>query len=278
MLAIGYAVQVQLRAGEIIDDKVELLRPLGVGGMGSVWVARHLGLATEVAVKVIALNKAGVVTQTRLARFRREAKLAAKISCPHVVQIFDYGVFRDVPYIVMELLEGQSLADRLESQGRLPLRQVGALVVQLAKALTAAHAQGVIHRDLKPANVFLLDSGYKLFAKLLDFGVAKQADGQDPRLTATGALVGTPHYMSPEQLTTTKAVDHRADLWALAVVAYHALTGSVPFSGRNIGSLSIAVVDGRFLPVSTRLGGDNAVRCKPTISSFGTRWDHRWMV
>ncbi len=252
----------QRAPGTQINDKVRLLRPLGKGGMGSVWVAEHSGLDAKVAVKL--LDK---VSERSLARFCREASLAAKIKSPHVVHTFDFGATDEgAPYIVMELLEGCSLGQRLEQQGPLTARQCATMVAQLCKALSAAHAVGIVHRDIKPDNIFLVDSGYKMFVKLLDFGVAKQTqDSDDPsgRLTSTGAIVGTPYYMSPEQLVSTKDVDHRADLWSVAVVAYRALTGRVPFAGNNIASLSVAVATGRFTPISSLL---------PTIGSEMDMW------
>ncbi len=244
----------QRAPGTKINDKVRLLRPLGKGGMGSVWVAEHSGLDAKVAVKL--LDK---VSERSLARFCREASLAAKIKSPHVVRTFDFGATQEgVPYIVMEMLEGSSLAEHLEEHGAMAPPQCASMVAQLCRALSAAHAIGIVHRDIKPANIFLVDSGYKMFVKLLDFGVAKQTqDSDDPAggLTSTGAIVGTPYYMSPEQLVSTKHVDHRADLWSLAVVAYRALTGRVPFTGPNIASLSIAVATGGFKPVSALMPG-----------------------
>jgi len=246
----------KLGAGTPVSDKVTLVRPLGKGGMGSVWVGRHSGLETDVAVKFISVNQA---SHRQLARFKREASLAAKIKSPHVVQIFDYGATVDgTPYMVMELLRGMTLADQLDRGTIISLRDAALLVSQLAKALGAAHELGIVHRDVKPANIFLLESGYQLYAKLLDFGVAKQTGPAVESVTVTGALVGTPHYMSPEQLLSLKDVDHRADLWALAVVTYHALTGTVPFSGKTIAALGIAVSEGRFAPVSSLL--DDAPR------------------
>ncbi|MBI4705015.1 MAG: protein kinase, partial [Deltaproteobacteria bacterium] len=244
-----------LAPGSQITDSLRLVKPLGRGAMGSVWVADHLALDTQVAVKFIAAGRDD--GESSGVRFAREASLAAKIGSPHVVRIFDHGLTADrTPYIVMELLGGESLAARLERSGRLGLREVGLLVSQVAEALASAHALGIVHRDIKPANLFLLKTGYELFVKVLDFGVAKQA-GHGPlrELTESGAIVGTPHYMSPEMLLDSRAVDRRADLWALAVVAYRAVAGRLPFEGDSLPALAIAINEGAFEPPSVLAGG-----------------------
>jgi serine/threonine-protein kinase len=231
-----------------VTRNVKLVRPLGKGGMGSVWVGEHTTLDTEVAVKFISPEHAE--KKRFVARFRREASSAAKIKSPHVVQVFDHGITEErVPYIVMELLEGESLAKRLRRE-RLSPREVAMLVAQVSKVLTTAHDLGIVHRDLKPDNLFLVESGYELFVKVLDFGIAKQLTQELNEITDTGAMVGTPYYMSPEMLLSPKDADHRADLWALAVVAYHATTGELPFRGETLAALSVAVNDGAFTPPS----------------------------
>jgi serine/threonine-protein kinase len=238
----------KLAPGMHVSDKVRLVRPLGAGGMGSVWVADHLTLESTVAVKFVTRDG----DPRNLARFKREASLAAKINSPHVVRIFDFGAMDEgPPYIVMELLEGEPLSVRLERETRMPLDEVVLVVQQVAVALDAAHGVGIIHRDIKPANIFLVDSHYQLFVKLLDFGIAKQSGLDVSTLTVSGAVVGTPLYMSPEQLLSTRKVDHRADLWSLAVVAYHAITGQVPFRGKTMPALTLAVTEGRFPPPSS---------------------------
>ena len=236
--------------GMLVTSNVRLVRPLGSGGMGSVWLARHLTLDTEVAVKFIAEQER---EERLLERFRREASLAARLKSPHVVQMFDHGLAGDgdAPYIVMELLRGESLAQRLARTQRLTPREVVLLVSQVAKVLREAHALGIVHRDLKPTNLFLLDSGYELFVKVLDFGIAKHRASEPSTLTDSLTLVGTPQYMSPEALMSSRDVDHRADLWALSVVAYQCLTGEVPFRGETLSSLTIAIHEGFFAPPSS---------------------------
>ncbi len=238
-----------------ITPRVRLRRELGRGGMGSVWVARHEGLDSDVAVKFIAPKH--VEKSDAVERFRREASTAAKLANPHVVKVFDHGVSDDGhPFIVMELLKGESLSQRIARKGPLGPGPTSVLVTQVAQVLTEAHALGIVHRDLKPANLFLVASGYELFVKVLDFGIAKQTRSDIPsELTETGAMVGTPHFMSPEMLMSTKAVDERADLWALAVVAYVCLTGRPPFDGETLAALSVAIHEGRFDPPSSLVPG-----------------------
>ena len=215
--------------------------------MGSVWLADHLSLGNEVAVKFLAPELLAK-DSTLVERFKREAALAAKINCPHVVQVLDHGLTDGgLPYIVMERLKGENLGQRLERSKRLSMRETGIILSQVAVALTAAHSIGVVHRDIKPDNIFLVESGYELFIKVLDFGIAKQAQPtREEVLTRTDSVMGTPEYMSPEQLLSTKNVDFRADLWPLAVVVYEALTGDRPFNGETVTALSIAICKGAF--------------------------------
>ena len=235
-----------LEPDRVIAGKIRLERLLGQGGMGSVWVAEHLGLKTQVAVKFMS----GEITAhpEARARFVREATAAAQIKSPHVVQVFDHGVTDDgLPYIVMELLEGEDLSKRIERAGALDPHDVAAIVSQISKALSRAHSQGIIHRDIKPENVFLVDTDDdELFVKVLDFGIAKQSSDAGMNMTSTGAMVGTPYYMSPEQIMSAKGVDLRSDLWSLAVVAYHALTARLPFVGETVGALCVTINTGVF--------------------------------
>jgi serine/threonine-protein kinase len=240
-----------LLPGRLVTESLRLVRLLGKGGMGSVWVADHLALHTQVAVKF--MSAAAVEDPTLVSRFEREASAAAQIKSPHVVQTLDHGMMspEGVPFIVMELLEGEDLASRLKRFGPTPMSEVLAVLGQAGKALAKAHAAGIIHRDIKPDNLFLLDGDGDLFVKVLDFGVAKQASDVSLGMTSTGSTVGTPHYMSPEQLLSAKHIDQRCDLWALSVVAYRMLTGRLPFRGETLGALSVALHQGFFQPPST---------------------------
>ncbi|AKT42556.1 serine/threonine-protein kinase [Chondromyces crocatus] len=239
-----------LQVGYQVTPHVRLLRLLKAGGMGSVWAAEHLALQTQVAVKFIATNSAHIPAM--VTRFKREATYTAQIKSPHVVQVHDHGVTEGgLPFIVMELLEGEALDERLMRGGPLPPFEVAQVLGQLCKVLGRAHQLGIIHRDIKLSNVFLLDADGDVFTKLLDFGVAKQKGDKGPQVTAGGDLVGTVVYMSPEQLNDAREVDARSDLWSLGVVAYRALTGELPFRKEGgLGSLLMAVNAGYFTPVS----------------------------
>ncbi|HEU4407599.1 MAG TPA: serine/threonine-protein kinase [Polyangiaceae bacterium] len=234
----------------LIDGVVRLVRLLGQGGMGSVWAADHLRLGTQVAVKF--LSPALATEAGPVVRFQHEAMSAAQIKSPHVVQIFDHGVFAgERPYIVMELLEGEDLGRRLERAGPLGLDELARVVAQVCRALAKAHAAGIVHRDLKPDNIFLLDQDGELFVKVLDFGVAKRTNlPHSLDMTDSGLLVGTPNYMSPEQVLDLRPIDQRADLWALGVVAYRCLLGRVPFEGSSLGAVCVAIERGVFEPPS----------------------------
>ncbi len=230
--------------GQWVTETIELIAPIAQGAMGKVWVAYHHGLHTRVAVKFVAdsIREDG---DEAIKRFQLEARTASQIKSPHVVQTFDSGVSRfGAPYIVMELLEGDTLQDRIRQQGPLSVPEATKVLTQVGRALSRAHEQGIIHRDIKPANIFLTRSEGSIFCKVLDFGLAKQtrlpAMGG---LTTDGKLVGTPEYMSPEQVLENHDVDYRADLWALAVVIYVSLTGHMPFSGRTLGQLCLNLVN-----------------------------------
>ena len=239
-------------AGMTLGSSLTLDRPLGRGGMGSVWVARHESLDSEVAVKFIAkrLVDRG---DTAAKRFEREARLAAKMKSPHAVKIFDHGRDDDgTPFIVMELLHGESLAERLE-RGPLSVTEAARVVQQIAEVLREAHDLGVVHRDIKPHNVFLTETGYDAFVKVLDFGVAKHVHVEEATVvTETGALVGTPFYMSPEQLLRAREPGRGSDRWALAVVAYQCVTGELPFRGETVAALGAALSKGHFVPATER--------------------------
>jgi serine/threonine-protein kinase len=224
----------------MITPSLRLVEQLGVGGMGSVWVADHLALHTRVAVKFMAKELAANVDV--VSRFGREAAAASQVKSPHVVQMFDHGVTHDgIPFITMELLEGEDLARRARRVGRPSPPELASIVVQVGKALGKAHERGIVHRDIKPENIFLCESDDgDVFVKVLDFGIAKVNDGVSTS-TRTGAVMGTAYYMSPEQIVGSKGVDHRTDIWALGVVAYEMLTGVRPFDGETVGALALAI-------------------------------------
>jgi serine/threonine-protein kinase len=232
-----------------IGAQLRLLRPLGTGGMGSVWVAEHLGLKMPVAVKFLREQYLGY--PQAIARLRREAAAAARIRSPHVVQIFDLQITDEgVPYIVMELLEGESLEEHLERNGPLSLEETAEIVRQVGAAVAKAHDLGIVHRDIKPDNVFLVDTERELFVKVLDFGVALDLSERNDRLTVTGAVVGTPHFMSPEQMIGGEDIGPASDVWSLGVVAYRCLTDAFPYEGDSVAAIAIAVDRGPPIPPS----------------------------
>jgi eukaryotic-like serine/threonine-protein kinase len=243
--------------GQLVGGKYRLVRLLGKGGMGSVWLAEHTTLKNQVAVKLID-SELGKMEQPR-ARFLREAQLAARIKSAHVVQIHDHGLTDDgQPFMVMECLVGESLRDRLTTKVRLSRAETSRVVSHISRALTRAHEAGLVHRDLKPENVFIAAESDDEIIKVLDFGVAKTTDALsdssiDP--TRTGALLGTPFYMSPEQAQGLKTVDFRTDLWALGIVVFECLTGQRPFTADALGPLIGKIMVGP-IPVPSQVALD----------------------
>lgn len=222
--------------------------------MGSVWLAEHMTLRSPVAIKLI---DPGIAENPEaLSRFLREAQSAASLRSPHVVQILDHGVDNGVPFIVMELLEGESLASRIEHQRRLSPADTARIMTQVARAITRAHEAGIIHRDLKPDNIYLVRNDEEEVAKVLDFGVAKASShgmGVATGATRTGSVLGTPYYMSPEQAEGMKNIDGRSDLWSLGVIAWECLLGSRPFEAETLGGLLLAIC-ARDIPVPSTVG------------------------
>ncbi len=230
----------------LVASKYQLVRLIGRGGMGSVWEARHVSLGTKVAIKFVEVEEAR--SEEAKARFQNEARAAATIQSKHAIKVHDHGLLEDGrPYIVMELLLGESLERRIELRRRLPLDETARIVQQVARALQQAHDAGITHRDLKPENIFLEqgESEGDEIAKVLDFGIAKVRDPAASLSlssgTKTGILMGTPFYMSPEQARGLKTVDHRSDLWALGVVVFRCVTGVLPFDGESLGDLLVKI-------------------------------------
>jgi serine/threonine-protein kinase len=228
----------------LVAGKYRLTRLLGKGGMGTVWEGVHESLGTRVAVKFIDAEHAS--SDDIRQRFVNEAKAAARLRSKHVVQVHDQGVGEDGrPYIVMEFLVGEPLDRRLDRLGRLPPLETARVVLHVCRALAKAHESGIVHRDLKPENVFLVhdeDDGTD-FAKVVDFGIAKFTDASSTgsSSTRTGAVLGTPQFMSPEQARGLRTVDHRTDLWSLGVIAYQCLVGALPFRGEAVGDLLVNI-------------------------------------
>lgn len=231
--------------------------------MGWVWMAQHLEWQAPVAVKLVELRRAEHLQPNSpprsdsplLQRFFNEARAAASIRSPHVVQILDHGVdpALRLPFIVMELLEGETLDQRLAREGRLSPEVGSNILGQVARALTRVHEANMVHRDLKPSNVFLVANDDDVVAKVLDFGIAKaNAETELAPITVTGEQMGTPFYMSPEQVRGQRVIDLRADIWAFGVIAYECLTGARPFDGETLGVLSLRICV-EPLPVPSRI-------------------------
>jgi serine/threonine-protein kinase len=229
------------QSGDVIAERYELRELVGEGGMGAVWRARHIQLESDVALK---LMSAAIAAQPdALHRFLREARAAARLTSSHVVKVFDYGVDGETPFIAMELLAGESLRQRLDREGALSPAATLSVIRHATRALSKAHAEGIVHRDLKPENLFLTQQEEEVL-KVLDFGVAKLSTTTSGGLstsTRTGAVLGTPFYMSPEQARGIKAVDHRSDIWSLGVIAFECLTGKLPFDSEGFGDLVLKI-------------------------------------
>jgi eukaryotic-like serine/threonine-protein kinase len=239
--------------GQVVGGKYRVDRLIGTGGMGTVWVGIHEALGHKVAIKFIKPAYASHPDARK--RFEIEARAAAKLKTKHAVQVYDFGVTDEgIPYIVMEYLEGRSLSELLMEKGPLPGPEVGSIISQAARALAKAHAAGIVHRDLKPDNIFLAtnaedvgEQGYSV--KLVDFGIAKIV--QEPvdhavsfpmgGPTQEGAVVGTPNFMSPEQLTVGGAPGTLTDLWSLGACAFTAMTARIPFEGDVLGDIVLKV-------------------------------------
>lgn len=228
--------------GQELAGKYRIVRRLGKGAMGEVYEAEHVELRRRVALKV--LLQRFFEDERMRARFMQEARSAAAIRHPGIVEIYDLGVVQDITFIVMELLEGEELIARVKTSHPLPVTFVLRVGCDLADAVAAAHDHGVIHRDLKPHNVFLARQGrHRDVVKVLDFGLAKDMGGHvDSPLTRTTDVFGTPTYMSPEQLRNAKHVDARADIYAIGCILYEALAGVPPFRAKTLHDLVLKIV------------------------------------
>jgi serine/threonine-protein kinase len=230
--------------GQVLDGKYRIVRLIGEGGMGAVFEGENVRISRRVAIKV--LHGAALSNAETVQRFEREAQAAGRIGSEHILEILDLGVLADGErYMVMEYLAGEALSARIRRLGRMTPEQIVPLVRQALVGLGAAHAAGIVHRDLKPDNIFVLNerSGIKDYVKIIDFGISKfNALGGDMSMTRTGAVMGTPFYMSPEQAKGSGGVDARTDLYAMGVILYEAVTGEVPFTANTFNELMFKIV------------------------------------
>lgn len=244
--------ELPIQPGDVLLGKYRVERILGAGGMGAVVEATHLGLDQRVAMKFMLPHVAD--REGNIERFMREARAASKLRSEHVPKVLDFGTIEhSMPYLVMELLDGCDLAAMIRPTTPLDVAEVCEIGIQACEALSEAHARGIIHRDIKPANLFVTrraDGSPCL--KVLDFGIAKQLSdvgALDPQgLTATDAMIGSPYYMSPEQLRSARDVDARSDIWSLGVTLYQALTRKRPYVAENLGALILCIVENPPVP------------------------------
>ncbi|MCA9583946.1 MAG: serine/threonine protein kinase [Myxococcales bacterium] len=253
-------------AGQIVADKYRIDELVGSGGMGVVVAATHIDLGQKVAIKLLR-----DVSEDSLARFRREARLIVRLRSEHVARVFDVGALDDdTPYIVMELLEGSDLSTVLSSRGKVSVQEAVDWVLEAAEAVAEAHALGMVHRDLKPANLFLAKGpGGVATVKVLDFGVSKVVDqelGAEASLTGSGTALGSPGYMSPEQMTDAREVDVRSDVWSLGALLYRLIGGRLPYRGESIVAVLAAMTIEPLVPLRTL-----AAEVTPELDTIVTR-------
>lgn len=240
-----------LAPGDVLGA-YQIVRELGRGGMGAVYEARHLALKKTVAIKIL-FGGAGNDTETQ-ARFLREGQAAARIRHPNVVDVVDVAAEAGVTYLVMEYLPGESLEAHLRRRGALSPNEAADILLSVISAVATAHQHGVVHRDLKPANIILAEGPHqRVVPTVVDFGISKvnDGDGHEPHLTGTGAMLGTPYYMSPEQVTGARDVGPASDQYSLGVILYRCLTGRLPFEGTTLFSVVAAIMSGQYPPPRT---------------------------
>jgi eukaryotic-like serine/threonine-protein kinase len=246
--------------GTVLEGKFRITKEIGRGGMAAVYEAENIDIGKRVAVKILAAEL--ITSRIVRERFVREARATAKIRSPYICDVYDFGMYEERPFLVMELLEGESLYDMMTRLRRIDPETTLKICTHVARGLEKAHASGVVHRDLKPENIFLTrGENDRLIAKILDFGLAKfyeptGGDEKNVRLTREGALFGTPAYMSPEQAKGQGHVDHRADLWALGCIVYECLTGQTVWNVEQGVAMILAQIAGAPVPIPSKLRGD----------------------
>ncbi len=243
MVATDESIDIGVKAGDVLVGKYRVERVLGAGGMGVVVAAHHIQLDEKVALKF--LLPEALRSPEAAARFLREAQAAVKIKSEHVARVSDVGQLESgAPYMVMEYLEGGDLSGWLEDRGPMPAEQAVEFVLQACEAIAEAHALGIVHRDLKPANLFCVRrADTRLSVKVLDFGISKVTGGAkaDASMTRTTSVMGSPMYMSPEQMQASRQVDSRTDIWSLGVILFELLSGRLPFEAEAVTELAIKI-------------------------------------
>jgi eukaryotic-like serine/threonine-protein kinase len=267
-----------LSAGDIIADKYRIERLLGEGGMGTVYAANNQLTGRSVALKWLRPDLS--LNAQYVERLMREARVAGRLDHPNIVNVFDAGFHSGSAFLVMELLRGESFDSWLR-RGPHPASNCLGLLMPALRGVSAAHSAGVIHRDLKPDNIFLCTdpNGFIVQTKVLDFGIAKDMnDGVDSKrsLTSPGALIGTIHYMAPEQVRSARTVDTRCDVYALGVILYHSLSGSLPFGAESLGELIIEIAESKPEPLEKRRPDLPSGLCAAVMRAMSRDAQHRY--
>jgi serine/threonine-protein kinase len=240
-----------LQPGQVLDGKYKIVRVIGEGGMGAVYEGENVRIRRRVAIKLL---HAGIAANTDMVqRFEREAQVAGTVGNDHILEILDLGALpAGERYMVMEYLDGVTLTERIKARGRLTPSESVPIIRQVLRGLAAAHGAGIVHRDLKPDNIFILreKAGIRDFVKIIDFGISKFSEqgGASSRMTRTGALMGTPHYMAPEQATGSRDIDSRTDIYAVGIIMYEMLTGRVPFQAETFNQLLFEIALAKIIP------------------------------
>jgi tRNA A-37 threonylcarbamoyl transferase component Bud32 len=237
-----------IEPGIVIAERYTIVRQIGKGGMGKVYEAKHTSIDKKVAIKI--LNKDYSDDKEALERFQQEAKIAGSVGHTNICEVLDFGTTDEgQPFLVMEYLEGDSVADMLDVRRTLPINVALTIVRQVLDALEEVHSRGIVHRDLKPENIILAHvKGQGIVVKLLDFGISKVMKPRTDsiRLTKTGTMLGTPYYMSPEQVRGNRDIEYSTDIWSCAVILYEMICGQVPFGGNNYNDVILSIVEDPF--------------------------------